>query len=119
MRALESYDWPGNVRELENVIERALILSRGPTLQVGEFAGPRGPARAAHAPASSAPYQTLDEVDRDHIRMVLERCGWRVNGQGNAAEVLGLHPNTLRFRMKKLGIARPRLTSPAGSVRKA
>ena len=61
-------------------------------------------------PASSSPLRTLDEVDRDHIRGVLERCGWRVNGEGNAAEVLGLHPNTLRFRMKKLGIARPRAT---------
>ena len=108
MRALEAYDWPGNVRELENVIERALILSSGPLLRVEEFAGFAGLARAADAAASSSPLRTLDEVDRDHIRGVLERCGWRVNGVGNAAEILGLHPNTLRFRLKKLGIARPR-----------
>jgi transcriptional regulator with GAF, ATPase, and Fis domain len=117
MRALESYSWPGNVRELENVIERALILSQGPTLQVGEFAGPLRAARPAEAPPSSSAYRTLDEVDRDHIRAVLERCGWRVNGPGNAAEVIGLHPNTLRFRMKKLGIARPRMPGPAGRTR--
>jgi transcriptional regulator with GAF, ATPase, and Fis domain len=118
MRALESYDWPGNVRELENVIERALILSAGPTLHVDEFSGGRA-ARAAEPPLTSSPLRTLDEVDRDHIRGVLERCGWRVNGEGNAAEVLGLHPNTLRFRMKKLGIARPRLRDAANGVRRA
>ena len=116
MRALESYDWPGNVRELENVIERALILSRGATLRVEDFArGVTVPRVSAPAPSPS-PLRTLDEVDREHVRLVLERCGWRVNGEGNAAEVLGLHPNTLRFRMKKLGIARPRLTAPAGGL---
>lgn len=68
------------------------------------------PTGAAAAPA---PLRRLDDVERHHIRGVLERCGWRVNGDGNAAEVLGLHPNTLRFRMKKLGISRPRLAAPA------
>ncbi len=110
MRALESYDWPGNVRELENVIERALILSTGPALHVEALAG--GVARAGVQPVPVSGLRTLDEVDREHIRGVLERCGWRVNGDGNAAEVLGLHPNTLRFRMKKLGIARPRANGP-------
>ena len=107
MRALEDYDWPGTVRELENVIERALILSTGPTLQV-EALAVGGTRREAGTVAAPFPLRRLDEVERDHIRSVLERCGWRVNGSGNAAEVLGLHPNTLRFRMKKLGIARPR-----------
>ena len=110
MRALESYEWPGNVRELENVIERALILAAGPTLHVDEFSGDSGVVRTAERSVSSSPLRTLDDVDREHIRVVLERCGWRVNGEGNAAAVLGLHPNTLRFRMKKLGIARPRAT---------
>ena len=110
MRLLEAYGWPGNVRELENVIERALILSTGSTLYVENPA--RGATRARHAAPSSpaAASWRLDNVERDHIRQVLERCGWRVNGEGNAAEALGLHPNTLRFRMKKLGISRPRLT---------
>ena len=49
----------------------------------------------------------LDEVQRLHIESVLERCGWRINGIGNAAERLGVHPNTLRFRMKKLGVVCP------------
>jgi transcriptional regulator with GAF, ATPase, and Fis domain len=118
MRALESYDWPGNVRELENVIERALILSPGPTLQVeGLAAG--GLARAAAPTAAASPLRRLDAVEHDHIRGVLERCGWRVNGEGNAAEVLGLHPNTLRFRMKKLGIARPHPTPSEVGLRES
>ena len=115
MQALSAYDWPGNVRELENVIERALILSRGSTLHVEDLAGGAAPAAAqAGSPFSLRP---LDDVDRDHIRGVLERCGWRVNGAGNAADVLGLHPNTLRFRMKKLGITRPTPATPAGGLK--
>jgi transcriptional regulator with GAF, ATPase, and Fis domain len=113
MQALTAYDWPGNVRELENVVERALVLSHGSTLQL-EDPGGGGAWPAAAAPAARAPLLALDDVEREHIRSVLERCGWRVNGAGNAAEMLGLHPNTLRFRMKKLGIARPRLAAPAG-----
>jgi transcriptional regulator with GAF, ATPase, and Fis domain len=113
MRALESYDWPGNVRELENVIEHALILSTGPTLHVEDPAGGRRVPRAASKAAASLSLRRLDDVEREHIREVLERCGWRVNGDGNAADVLGLHPNTLRFRMKKLGIARPRFADAA------
>jgi len=117
MRALESYDWPGNVRELENVIERALILSTGPTLHVNEFARGRRAAQTGERSVPSSPLRTLDDVDREHIRIVLDCCGWRVNGEGNAAEVLGLHPNTLRFRMKKLGIARPRLTTAEAGLK--
>ncbi len=119
MRALEQYDWPGNVRELENVVERAMILSAGPTLHIEDPAFAAGVPRppAAHQPAAAP--RRLDDVERDHIRSILERCGWRVNGPGNAAEVLGLHPNTLRFRMKKLGVSRPRLTPPPGPVTEA
>jgi transcriptional regulator with GAF, ATPase, and Fis domain len=113
MQALTAYDWPGNVRELENVIERALVLSRGATLQVEDPGGTATTATGAPAPFTP---RRLDAVERDHILAVLERCGWRVNGTGNAAEVLGLHPNTLRFRMKKLGISRPRLAVPPGDV---
>jgi transcriptional regulator with GAF, ATPase, and Fis domain len=102
MRALETYAWPGNVRELENVIERALILSTGPTLAVDapflETAG--GEAQ----PSAGA---TLDDVQRTHILEVLRQCGWRVAGRGNAAERLGLKRCTLQGRMKKLGIRRP------------
>ncbi len=102
MDALQAYDWPGNVRELQNVIERALILTTGDVLQLdGAFASV--PAEGMHRHES----QRLDVVERDHIVDVLERCGWRINGTGNAADVLGLKPNTLRFRMKRLNIVRP------------
>ncbi len=102
MDALQAYDWPGNVRELQNVIERALILTTGDVLQLdGAFASV--PADGMHRHES----QRLDVVERDHIVDVLERCSWRINGTGNAAEVLGLKPNTLRFRMRRLNIVRP------------
>jgi len=102
MAALQSYDWPGNVRELENVIERALIRSTGDTLVFDDGLGVR--TRRVQTGSSG---DTLETVERRHIEESLQRCGWRINGAGNAAEQLGLHPNTLRFRMKKLGIVRP------------
>jgi PAS domain S-box-containing protein len=104
MDRLVKYAWPGNVRELCNVVERALILSPGPTLQVEESLGP--PALATVGAASSDA-QNLAHVERAHIQSVLEECGWKVKGTGNAADRLGLNPSTLRSRMKKLGIARP------------
>jgi formate hydrogenlyase transcriptional activator len=99
MHALEAYLWPGNVRELENVIERALILTRGSVLATDWL--------ALASPLSPATASTLEEVDRRHIRAVLAACGWKVAGKGNAAERLGLSRSTLQFRMKKLGIRRP------------
>ena len=102
MDALQQHTWPGNVRELENVVERAMIASTGDTLQLDE------PLRLGGGGASFiAPSENLDVVQRMHIETVLQRCGWKINGRGNAAERLGVHPNTLRFRMKKLGVASP------------
>src|SRR5262245_23556682 len=103
MDAFVNYGWPGNVRELENVIERALILSRGSTLQLEE----------PLVPANGARRDALDDVEREHIVRVLERCGWRINGEANAAAVLRLQPSTLRSRMHKLGIRRPPRTPPS------
>ena len=100
---LQRYTWPGNVRELENVIERALIASSGEILELDDPSSLR-PRPQAAALAS----EKLDDVQAAHIGAVLARCGWRINGSGNAAERLGVHPNTLRFRMKKLGVACPR-----------
>jgi transcriptional regulator with GAF, ATPase, and Fis domain len=104
MAALQAYPWPGNVRELENVIERALILSHGATLQLDESFAADGAGIGQPRHASDS----FDSVAADHIVHVLERCNWKIDGRGNAAEALGLHPNTLRSRMKKLGITRPR-----------
>ena len=117
MDALQRYAWPGNVRELENVVERAMIASSGDTLQLD--------APLAFSPRSRAQAEAsdnLDAVQRAHIESVLERCGWRINGTGNTAERLGIHPNTLRFRMKKLGVVCPdgrgrhHQPSPTGAV---
>jgi formate hydrogenlyase transcriptional activator len=102
MSALVEYDWPGNVRELENVIERSMILSPGPALMLAESLVP--PSRSPQPAKSSSP---LEDVDRAHIVGVLEECRWKIKGEGNAAERLGLKPSTLRYRMKKLGIERP------------
>jgi PAS domain S-box-containing protein len=106
MLRLTAYPWPGNVRELENVLESAVILARGPVLEIGTDILPAGPASppAAVEPAGT---DNLKERDRHHVRAVLERTGWVIEGPRGAAQALGLHPNTLRSRMKKLGIRRP------------
>ena len=103
MHQLQQYAWPGNVRELENVVERAMIA-----LGLGHAAARRAPgAEPAHRGCPAEASENLDAVQRAHIESVLERCGWRINGKGNSAERLGIHPNTLRFRMKKLGVVCP------------
>ena len=115
MQALQRHDWPGNVRELENVIERAMIRSPDGTLQLDD------PLRSEAYVGPRACGDTLDAIQREHIEKVLRECGWRINGAGNAAVRLGMHPNTLRFRMKKLGVAipnrRPGAVSAPSAVR--
>ena len=105
MAALLAYDWPGNVRELQNVVERALILSRGSVLRVDEAFG--GGATARNGAGRPAPGVSLRDVERAHIVRVLERCRWTIEGDGQAAEHLGLNPSTLRNRMRRLDIKRP------------
>ncbi len=102
MDAFVQYAWPGNVRELINVVERAVILSDGAELQLDE---PLGRSRAS---LSAEDAVLLEDVERSHIVRVLHATRWQVRGRGGAAEKLGLHPSTLRSRMKKLGIERPR-----------
>ena len=97
MAALQAYPWPGNVRELRNVIERAMILTRGSTLQI-KLGHP------ALRPQAANKAGTLEEAERDHILRALERCGWRIRGSNAAAELLGIKPTTLESRIKKLGI---------------
>jgi transcriptional regulator with GAF, ATPase, and Fis domain len=101
MEELEQYDWPGNVRELENVIERAVIVTRDSTLRLAA----RLPREKGNGEVYEGP---LEDVQRDYIRQILELVEWRIEGTGGAAELLKLHPNTLRFRMRKLGIERPK-----------
>ena len=105
MEVLTRYRWPGNVRELQNLMERAVILSPGPVLHVplGDLdvratgGQPRGPA------------QTLEEAERAHIVATLTDTNWVVAGARGAAVRLGMNRSTLQFRMKKLGIMRPKM----------
>jgi transcriptional regulator with GAF, ATPase, and Fis domain len=101
LKRITTYPWPGNVRELQNAIERAVILARGPALEIDpEMLGYSGAERA------SKPSAALDDVQRDHILSVLVHTKWIIEGPRGAAGLLGLHPNTLRSRLKKLGISR-------------
>lgn len=114
---LTNYSWPGNVRELQNVIERALILCNGPILElendlpsvagspvIADTQGER--AGTVLSPAQSQ-LKTLHDVEREHILAVLQETRGVIEGSNGAAKTLGLHPNTLRHRMEKLGIKRP------------
>ena len=102
---LMAYPWPGNVRELENVVERALILSKGKSLTFDDLTGgkPDDKSKVAFSPQDEP--LKLDEVMSRHIRRVLEITKGKVHGKGGAAEVLGINPSTLRNRMNQLGIS--------------
>jgi transcriptional regulator with GAF, ATPase, and Fis domain len=109
LQALERYDWPGNIRELENVLQQGIILARDGVLDLCDFKGE--PMDSAAPPSGTL--QSLAAVEQCHIQYVLERLAWRIEGAGGAAQVLGLAPSTLRTRMHKLGIERPRKPQPA------
>ncbi len=100
--ALMLYNWPGNIRELENLVERALILCPGNTLEYGDWI----PAAKLTTNNGKAALHKLDDVEREHIIAVLEKTNWKVSGEKGAAKILGLNPTTLEARMKKMGIER-------------
>jgi transcriptional regulator with GAF, ATPase, and Fis domain len=101
---LKGYAWPGNVRELSAVIERAAILGEGRRLDVERALGVRVDPAAPSAPVGDEEFPTLDEAMRAHIERALMRCQGRIEGPSGAAKLLGLHPNTLRSKMNKLGV---------------
>jgi formate hydrogenlyase transcriptional activator len=119
MDRLERYPWNGNIRELQNVIERAVVLSSSPVLMLNENLLPTSPSGnrsgaapgiatgPAAGPGTSPSVESLEEIERSHICRVLEKSGWVVEGRRGAAKSLDLNPNTLRSKMKKLGIRRP------------
>jgi DNA-binding NtrC family response regulator len=102
----QACDWPGNVRELENLVERALIVSDGRTLEAHDLQVPPAGGTAA-PPTARGKLASLEEIERAHIQQVLQETRWRIEGEQGAARVLGLKPSTLRARMKKLGIGKP------------
>ncbi len=106
MEKLLQYLWPGNVREMENVIERGAILSPPPFFRVPELYSP------CQGTSSSQNAVTLQENERRHILWGLQKTKWKVRGTGGAAELLNIHPSTLEFRIKKLGIQRPSKSGP-------
>ena len=97
---LKVYTWPGNVRELENIIERAMILSNSSVLSVEKLELP--------IYAAQQKFQSLADHERDYITKVLEETLWRINGPSGAAQILDMHPETLRSRIKKLEIKHPK-----------
>ena len=104
---LMAYDWPGNVRELENLIERALIQYRGGRpFSFETLSAPQVPVggEVIRDVGRNRTVLSLKEINAQHIRQALEMAGGKINGPGGAAQILGLHPNTLRSRMNKLGI---------------
>jgi transcriptional regulator with GAF, ATPase, and Fis domain len=106
MERLLDYAWPGNVRELENVVERAVILSRGGSIDAPHVLIGHSLGAPAMQPAAAGRLG-IQEVEKAHIVKILEQAKWKIEGRGGAAELLEVRPSTLRARMKKLGIARP------------
>jgi transcriptional regulator with GAF, ATPase, and Fis domain len=114
MDRLTTYQWPGNVRELQNIVERAVVMARGPVLTLdadilpasaGALAGvTRAAGIGRDGPSTTG---SLNDAERRHIEAVLVRTGGVIEGPTGAAKILDLHPNTLRSRMKKLGVQRP------------
>ncbi|HWN98526.1 MAG TPA: sigma 54-interacting transcriptional regulator, partial [Blastocatellia bacterium] len=119
MEALQNYSWPGNVRELRNVIERAAIITQGTNLRLLDSLESRAitpPPIVQPEPRKNVDFEraeTLEESQRKLIVDTLHRTFWRVEGQSGAAALLGLHPNTLRSRMKRLGITKPTFKEPS------
>jgi formate hydrogenlyase transcriptional activator len=118
MARLTAYSWPGNIRELENVIERAVILSPGPDLELASELIPAiavtgDPHTSKAGPATDTdavtpPDRSLVHIEKEHILEVLKRTNWRIEGPNGAAAILRLNASTLRSRMKKFGLERSR-----------
>jgi chemotaxis protein methyltransferase CheR len=101
MNKLLVYPWPGNVRELENVIERLAIKTKGEVLYADDEIRP-----VERKETGRYPWRHLNDMEHEYISMVLKETNWRISGKKGAALILGLNPNTLRGRMRKLNIRR-------------
>jgi len=109
---LQNYHWPGNIRELRNIIDRAVIISRGGVLEVDLPAGPLSPSPRKVAPPEATTGQIFTEPEmrrreQENLLAALAKTNWKIRGADGAAELLGLKPTTLVTRMQKLGLKRP------------
>ncbi|MBB1094296.1 sigma 54-interacting transcriptional regulator [Rhodopseudomonas palustris] len=103
LKKLMHYDWPGNIRELEHLIEKSVIISPGRSLILDD----KLDSSIATPSPNEKPKKDLAAVERSHILQILQSTDWRIEGADGAAAILGLHPSTMRYRLKKLGIRRP------------
>ena len=101
LNRLVDYAWPGNIRELKNIIERSMIISYGSSLNVDISSLKKKDSEVKEV-------VKLEDLERNHIEKVLHSTFWKISGKNGAAEILGLHPNTLNARIKKLGIKKPK-----------
>jgi DNA-binding NtrC family response regulator len=97
MKKLQVYQWPGNIRELKNTIERAMILNSGNVLHI---------QTPELGQSDGLLDMTMEEMQKNHIKNILEKTGGKIRGKNGAAELLGMKPSTLESRMKKLGVKR-------------
>jgi formate hydrogenlyase transcriptional activator len=100
--ALMEYNWPGNIREVENLIERAMIISHGNTLEYGDWL----PVSKNSGSNQKSTLLKLEDVEKEHIIDILKKTNWKISGEKGAAKLLGLNATTLEARMKKMGIKR-------------
>lgn len=108
---LMHYSWPGNIRELQNLIDRAAILATGVVVDIDEAFFPK--TSFLQAPSGSQPAPTtLHQLEHDHLVAALNKSGWRIYGPQGAAAQLGLNPETLRSKIRKLGLKKPSQTVP-------
>jgi len=110
-KRMAAYSWPGNIRELQNVLERSAILARESMMEIPESAFPINNSASSQTDSSQPGnsnngHGSLASIEKNHIQGVLEKTNWKVSGEGGAAEILDMHPNTLRSRMEKLAIKR-------------
>jgi formate hydrogenlyase transcriptional activator len=112
MSVMVRYHWPGNIRELQNLVERAVILSQGPVLNV-----PLADLESHAAPPAPKKVETLEDAERRHILEALQSSDWVISGPKGAASILGLKRSTLQARMEKLGIRRARAAAASPATR--